>query len=800
MIKHYIKFAIRNFRANKVIFAGSLLTLCLGALCISLLFSYVHNELTMDNFHKRGRDIFMVIMKTSPKSEWQSPFKFTPEEYPEIENATSLIFFNEDQTKVKYNQNIYTPVGVVADSTFFKVFDFKLKEGNPATILNNPQTIILSEEFSKKIFGNRNPIGQNVEFEILMYQGIHTVNGIVEIPSNSSLKFDYIIPKAKEYYGPMSIPFFKAKKALNKNEFIEKIKNSNNKVPNFNPQLTESITSIIGLDELYFNSEISSLKKFLPFKAGNKKNVEMLIIIMLIILLMSILNYSNLQIINVNSVIKDIAVSKVYGASKKHIIMQKLIEILVIISVSSLLITICYKTILPHFNTFVKVLLTPPVWKIFLLNLIIITIINLLGLIYPIIIINRISTIKNLKNTALISQKIGGMNSMVIFQYSLTFILLISAFIVNNQLSLLLNKDLGFNKEGILKVKLFYEPPFNPECRSWSKERIIQEFEKSQKIPAYINNELASFSSIENFSQGKSPIDVSSMDWKTEGEDFEYEAINSLVVTPGFNDILNFQTTEGRFFELGIDQERGNKIVVNEATLKFWNIKNISNTRIFNRNWKTKNGKGYEIIGVVKDFNYEHLSSKPKPLIMVYFEDAEAEYFIKLHENKIQEGIRLIEELFKEINPNQTFKYSFLSDEIAALYQKEKRLGTIYILFTIIALIISAIGLFTIALYDTQRRTKEIGIRKVNGATINEVLIMLNKDFIKWVLIAFVIACPIAYYTMHKWLENFAYKTDLSWWVFALVGGFTFILVLLTVSWQTFSAATQNPMKSLRDE
>lgn len=203
---------------------------------------------------------------------------------------------------------------------------------------------------------------------------------------------------------------------------------------------------------------------------------------------------------------------------------------------------------------------------------------------------------------------------------------------------------------------------------------------------------------------------------------------------------------------------------------------------------------------MVKDFNYEHLSAKPKPLIMVYFEDPKAEYFIKFHKNKTQEGIQQIEALFKEVNPNQLFKYTFLSDEIATLYQKEKRLSTIYIIFTIIALLISAIGLFTIALYDTQKRIKEIGIRKVNGATTKEIMFILNKDFIKWVIIAFVIASPIAYYAMNNWLENFAYKTPLSLWVFALACVFTLIIALLTVSWQTYKAATQNPVKSLKDE
>ena len=198
------------------------------------------------------------------------------------------------------------------------------------------------------------------------------------------------------------------------------------------------------------------------------------------------------------------------------------------------------------------------------------------------------------------------------------------------------------------------------------------------------------------------------------------------------------------------------------------------------------------------------MTDKKRKRCVILFDDAALtltqDYMIEFQDGSVQSGLEVVKELNQKSNPGSTFSYSFISDEVSALYQKEKRLSTTYILFTIIALLISAIGLFTIALYDTQRRVKEIGVRKVNGASIIEILLMLNKDFIKWVGISFVIACPIAYYLMHSWLENFAYKTALSWWVFALAGGFTLVVSLITVSWQTYKAATQNPVESLRDE
>ena len=796
MLTHYIKFAIRNFRSNKVIFAGSLATLCLGALCISLLFSYVHNELTMDDFHKDVEDIYMVTMKPSPKAEWVGPFKFEGQEYPEVESMTSLVTFKKDDTKLKYNDYTYTPNGMVVDSSFFKVFDFELKIGDKKNILKDTEAIILSESYCEKIFGDKNPIGEKVYFETRMYQGTHVVKGVMNIPSNSSLKFDYLIPNKGIHYGRTSMPFVRLKKDVNEVTFNEKIKTSNNNVPNWSPKLTESITKIISFKELYFSSDYTTIKKYSLFSSGNKKNVDVLFIIVFVILSISILNYSNLQIVNTNSVVKNMAIAKVNGALKKHILCQKLVENILVVGISVLIITILYNLILPFFNAFVKVDLAPPILKVVLINTVILLLMIGAGLIYPMLMIYKFSTLKNIKGNTYTANQLKGKRVMIVVQYALAFVLLISAMVVHKQLNLMLSKDLGFKSEGVMKVKLFYEPPFNLESRTWSKERRQEEYDKRIKIPEYLNNSLSSFTTIEKTTQGKSPIDVFIIDWKVKKEGVEFNPINTLTVTPDYLKMFDLKLLEGRFFEEGYDKQRGKKMLLNEAAIKYWNISDISSVKMLNQYW----GGDFQIIGVIKDFNYEHLSAKPQPLVILFWDDPEAEYFIKFHKDNTQKGIKQIEALFNEINPNQTFKYSFLSDDIAELYQKEKRLSTIYIFFTMIALLISAIGLFTIALYDTQRRIKEIGVRKVNGATIKEILYMLNKDFIKWVLVAFVIACPVAYYSMSKWLENFAYKTTLSWWVFALAGLLTLVLALLTVSWQSYRAATQNPVESLRDE
>ncbi|GAA3555391.1 ABC transporter permease [Snuella lapsa] len=756
-----------------------------------MLFSYVYNELTMDDFHENVEDIYMITMKNSPKSEWTPPFKNNYDEYPEVKNGTSLVYFEKDKVRLKYNKETYTPTGVVVDSSFFKVFNFELTIGDENTILNDYEAIILSEDFSEKLFGDVNPIGKEVDFESPIYQGLHIVKGIIKTPSNSSLKFDVLIPNAGVPYGGW-MPFVKLKESVHQNDFDEKIKRSNNNYPFAYPKLTESTTKTVKLKDLYFSNNFSRIKAFPIFSSGNRSNVDVLIIFILVILLVSILNFSNLQIVNVNSVIKNIVISKINGAFKKNIYYQKLVENIIIIILSVVILTITYNLILPYFNSFMNANLKPPVLTVLLINVSFLTLITGIGFIYPIISINRFSAVLNINK----QQQLKGKQIIVVLQYALAVMLLISSIIVSKQLQLMLSKDLGFNTENIMKVKLYYPTTQVPMVEIGSEEKRSAHKKEILNKPEYIKNQLASFSGIKTVGQGRSPLDIYQIEWKTKQETLGFESFNTLVISTECQDIFGFELLEGRFFDKEIDNERWNrKIIINEAAKKYWDIEDISTATLDNIYW----GKDYEIIGVVKDFNYQHLASKPKPLI-ISCTPYSSGYFIQFHNSKNQETIAQINEVFNEVNPNQPFNYTFLSDEIAALYQKEKRLSTIYIVFTVIALLISVIGLFTIALYDTQRRVKEVGVRKVNGATIKEIMFMLNKDFIKWVGIAFVIACPIAYYAMHKWLENFAYKTALSWWVFALAGLFTLIIALLTVSWQTYKAATQNPVESLRDE
>ncbi|OFX36057.1 MAG: hypothetical protein A2W90_22530 [Bacteroidetes bacterium GWF2_42_66] len=748
----------------------------------------------MDDLHKREKDIYLMMIQESPESQMEV---CDPKiiDYPEVENHVTIQKYKEGEIKFTYKESSFSPEGIIADSTFFEVFDFKLKVGDQKTILYDPEAAVFTERLARKIFGNENPIGKLVTITSKR-EKVYTVKGIVENPpSNSSMTFDFILPSySYSYYSRMGGKFILVGKNFNKSDFVQKMNNQVRNDPKYKKimQFRNSRLDVMGLNDIYFNeNSIDSIYIF--SKSGDKKSLNILFLIIGVAFIITMLNFSNLQIININSSIKNIGINKISGAGCNQIFYQKITEIFTLIILSASLITIVFIAVQPYFNRIVGVELSPKIWQIFLLNLFVIILLVASAMVYPSIVYFRIPITSSLKNQIFSQNKLAGRKMLVTIQFALAFILLTASIVVVRQLDLMLKKDLGFTTENVIKTKFFYKPHF-----SGTHEEQIQLWQKGQNDYQYVKNELASNVSINCYSQGLSPIEPFTMSWKLKGRDKDYTTEKALTITPNYLKILGLELVEGRFFEYEKDKQRGKTIVINEAAKKYWGINDISQAKILNKSWEPLNG--YEIIGVVKDFNFEHLSVKPQPLIMLYFENFEDEFLIKFNEGATQHGLLFVQQLFKKFNPGETFQYSFLSDEIDTLYKKEKRLSEIYMLFTIIALSISAIGLFAIALYETRKRTKEIGIRKVNGATIFEILSMLNRDFVKWVAIAFVIATPIAYYAMNKWLENFAYKTDLSWWIFALAGALALGIALLTVSWQSWKAATRNPVDALRYE
>jgi len=817
MFKHYSKFAFRNFRSNKVIFVGSLFTLCLGALCISLLSSFLINEFTINDFHKREKDIFIPVLKSSAESRWESSqtsmfLKVDYPSYPEVEAMTTLLNYNEGEISLSHKERTVFPQGIVADSSFFKVFNFDLERGDKKTVLSKKDGLLVSEKLALQLFGSEDPIGKKVTIGTYLSSD-YLVKGIFkEQPSTSSISFDFLIPNSyfPNQYAKSGTEFLLMNSKFNRNEFTSKIKD----VVKNHPQFTNSIIGVIPFAETYFNEENIDFNSIFS-KSGHKKTLFILLFILAVILIISGLNISNLQIINTNVSSKFIVLSVIQGANKRQIVQQKLVEIFYLILISTILVTVIYFSALPIFNEFIGFSLDVSLVSVVAINALTILTLSVSALIFPLLAAIKIPIVKSLKNQAFFINKLTGKRNVLIAQFALTFVLLISSIVVVKQLDLMLNKELGFNSEAVIRTTAFRELATPVELFSRQNKNATEKEkqERKQKLEnsrtrankqkenyRYVNDQLAAHSSIESFSQGDSPIKSYTIPWKLKKEGTVYIDQNTLTVQPEHVNVYDFKLVEGRFFDKNKDGAYGNKIVINESAKKYWGLTDINNERILNQFWSDDENNGYEIIGVVKDFDYEHLSATTKPLVMVYFDRLEFDYLIRFEKESVANGLQFVQDLFREINPNESFNYSFLSDELTQLYEKEKQLSILYIIFTLLALIISAIGLFTIALYDTNRRVKEIGIRKVNGAKTTEVLSMLTKDFSKHIFKAFLISCPVAYLLMDKWLENFAYKTNMSWWIFLAAGVFILLISLITVSWQSYQAAARNPVESLRAE
>jgi putative ABC transport system permease protein len=795
MIKHFLKLAVHKFQSNRLIFFGSIITISIGALCISLLFSYVNNELTMNGFHKRIKDIYMIVVQASPGSGYEAIqaslfFNFNYKNYPEVESFVSLQKYRKDEIKVTFEESSFSPEVLIADSTLFSVFDFNLLIGNKKTILSDPKNAIITADYARKIFGDKDPIGQEIKVTASDMK-TYTIKGVVDkLPSNSSITFDFILPRHSGSYDRSGADFLLVNKTFNQEEFVKKIE----KIGHSHFQFRESKVSILSLNDIYFNNKGSNNNyNFIFTRFGDKKNVYVLLVIMIVVFAITALNFCGFQIILINADLKNIGIGKIMGISAWEQFMQKTIEVMLLIFLSSIVVTISYLAVLPSFDSFTKVSLSKSVFEIVVLNVTIIISLFILAMLYPSIITLKIPIIDSLKGKVFSGSFLFSQKSIVTIQYTLTIASIVASLVIFRQVSLMLNKDLGFDSKNVIRVKMFRRLPSSRNVENWRKSN-----EEQKKNYLYVLNEMSSIPSITGFAQGVSPLDPYPMPWKLKGSEKDYLSQNVLTVNPDYMKILGLKISEGRFFDTEKDKSRAIKIVINEEAKKFWEIKDIKESRILNKYWE--DSIGYEIIGVVKDFNYQHLSVKPQPLFMLYFNDVDNDFLIKLKDGTAQSGLQTISKLFKEVNPGEDFRYSYLSDEISALYQKEKRLSQVYFIFTIISLLITAIGIFVIAIYDAQRRTKEIGIRKVYGARIGEIIFMLNKDFIKLVLISLVIAWPIAWYALHKWLENFAYKTELSWWIFVLAGVFAIGIALLTVSWQSSMAARRNPVESLKYE
>ncbi|MFA5971334.1 MAG: ABC transporter permease [Lentimicrobiaceae bacterium] len=796
MIRNYFKIAWRNLLRNKVFSVINIVGLTTGLVCCLLLVLYIQHELSFDNFHPNKDRIVRVIMEYSfngnkpVKGNWTST-KVLPafeRQFPEVESGVRMNTFWTSNV-VKYGDKLFIESNFLfADSNFFNVFGYKLISGNPSQVLKLTNNVVITETSAKKYFGEDNPVGKTLL--IGTRQMPFLVTGVAkDCPDNSQLKFDFIASfsslgenQEQTYFNANYTTYLLLKDKNSIASLQKKIE----------PFMKKEMKNEKGTYINYYLEPLTQVHLYSPYDAmvPNTNIVYIYIIsgVALLILLIACFTYINLSTVKSIGRAKEVGIRKVAGANKKQIFWQFIIESLVI-TLTSVIISIAITIfILPLFNSFTQKnltvfnLLNPSIIASVLILLF--TIAVLAGS-YPAMIVAAFKPVKVLKG-AFKNTAPGNWlrKSLIVFQFSISVFLIIAAIIIARQLSFIQNKKLGYDKEHVLVTHLTQtlvdkidlvksEFKSNPDIISvsktaWEPVSIISggHIRRADLPPS--NNMNVSFS----------PVD----------EDY--------VKTCGLQLIAGNELSRQDILDGSKDSNNYNHIIINEAACKALGWK--SPQEAINKKIFFGDGPG-EIKGVVKDFHFASLHSLIEPLVLSSANWGNT-LLIKTSGKNLPQTIDFIGKKYKAIEPNLPFDFHFMDEDFQKLYTSEMRTGKVFNLFTFIAVLLACLGLFGLAAYDIRQRTKEIGVRKVLGASVSQITILLSGGFLKLVLAGIVIASPIAWWLSNKWLLNFAYRINISWWMFLLAGLLALLIALITISYQSIKASIANPVKSLRTE
>ncbi len=795
MLKNYFKIAFRNLIRKKVFSSINIFGLSIGMACTILILLWVKNELSYDNFHKNGDNIYRVLYQSDNRADFiwgTSPGLLAPEAkkvIPEVVDAARIMkrprmvmkAIGESKNQPAFYEDNY----YLADPSLFKMFTLPFIKGNPETALD--KGMVITKSIALKYFGTTNVLGKRLNvnkwFDI-------TITGVIkDLPENSHFNFDMFsrLEDLKKFF-PGGFTWNNAihqtyvQLAPNSKSEIVAKKITNLNVEN-NPIAQKHHVKITlqPLRDIYLDAGIQGT----TVKQGDKRYVYIFSIIVLLILFIGCINFVNLSTAQITSRARSIGTLKIIGASRNSLIKQILGESIFISFLSSLLAVLVVELTLPAFNNFTGKNLVLSYDNPFHLAgvFVLILITGLIAGAFPAIYFSNFEPIQAFKNKW-ISSSTGGLRKiLVIAQFVAAIFLIIVTSIISDQLSYMRNLKLGFNKDNIvcLPVKANVASHYQSFRNELLKQRNINNIGIKNSLTTQVVN------NTKPWWEGKDP----NKEFFSEIDEVDYNFINT----------LSLKIIEGRNFSEKFPSDLSRAFIINEEAAKEMGIRNPVGTRL-----KTADKDGF-IIGVVKDAKFKSLKGPIKPIIFNLtnnFADDVMNLFgviyISIRPGNVPNTIKAIKNTWERFNPGYPFEYYFLDDTYNNLYQSEEKLADIFGVFTSLALFVTVLGLFGLALFMTEQRTKEIGIRKVLGASVLNILSLLSGSFTKWLIIANIIAWPAAWYAMSIWIQSYAYHIDISLFTFILAGLVTFIVTLVTVGLTTMKAVVANPVESLRCE
>ncbi len=770
MIK--LKILVRSLLRNKVTSAITIFGFSVSISMALILIAFLIREFSYDKSYPNIDRIYRVIADENVTSIREDVCDYMLENYPDIKEACH---YNNYQTAITYDNKPFTGNMIVTDPSFFTIFSSQFLVGNSFSSLNNLNDVVITESFAKRIFGDEDAVGKTLVAE---YKEPLVVAGIIkDFSEYSSIQGDFITnSKLRIKWEGTS-------------------DGQGNRVANFRIfALMKNAADVTGLQNLLTNGlsskqyeiggSINSVK-LLPFAKSyftqglnrsqtnhaNLKLIRLLLIISVIIILLAVFNYINLSTASYTDRFKEIGIKKTIGAVRGQIFRQFIFESIFICSVSFVLAIVLTYLWVPFFENFLGKdiiinILFQPLWIGWMITGVLI--ISLLSGLYPALSVSKLKPLAILTKGQVTKQNSIGLRAVLnIFQYVVSVSLIVALIVLTRQIDYVRTKDFGFETDKLIRVDVHWQLGDKTEL---------------------IRDKLLSYHTVKNvcFSHGTPGSIYSSGTWSELGE--QDNRISQLTVDSAFFNVFQIPIEQGRDM---LPSDFDKVCYLNETAFK-------------KTGWDSFEGKSYhgrEVIGIVKDFNFENLYNTITPLaVQVSSGMGVSHLTLRVSPENFSQTIDALKDTWGEICAGHALNYQFYDQWLNSMYKSEEKLTASIRLFAVLAIIISCLGILGLAEFSIKKRIKEIGIRKVNGAKITEILSMLNKDFVKWVIIAFIIATPIAWLAMHKWLENFAYKTTLSWWIFALAGLLALGIALLTVSWQSWRAATRNPVEALRYE
>lgn len=784
MIINYLKSAFANIFKNKAFSIISISSLAVGmAVCILLLL-YVTDELSYDRYHEKADNIYRLCQEEHPFQAPGTPVVLT-ESLPEIESFARILPRDEILIQIeeqRYKENFVAWV----DASLFEIFSFKFVEGNMQASLQQPNTIVLNETTARKYFGGESAIGKRI---MINGEQICTVVGVIEdIPDNSHFTFDIFISLAngKELYGDdwleswgwwNFLVYFEMHENFVKTDIeakISKIMETYSLDPE-GPFTKFTIQNIkdIHLHSSHFLGDIqpqNSVSYVLIFTA-----------IAILILFIACFNYVNLFTTNATTRLTEICIRKTFGASRRKLTLQFSFESVVLFFISFIIALILVRLAMPLFNGFSGKEMSFSLLgdhKMIAILLVMMLLISVLASWYPSIVLSSFSPTKVMKSGGTNRSGFQLRNLFVGVQFTIVIVLVACAIVMFRQVNYVENKDLGFEKEAVLTTVFNYgdEEKYTTLRNVLLEENFVTNVSVASRIPS---GQLSNEGYI-----------------KTESQTEAY-LIPYVHVHYDYFQTLGIKPVQGRLFSEEFKTDTQEAIILNQAAVKHMDIEGDPIGQTIRCGWPRSTRR---IIGVIDDIHFESLYNKIKPAVFVISYPDIYHMIVKVDARDILMAKQKVTEICQNLYPDEVVAFSFLDTILESRYSKDVSTFNLMGFFAGLAIFLACMGLLGVSTFIISRKTKEIGIRKVNGATIAGIIHMLNMGFLKQVAISFIIAIPIAYYGMSRWLESFAFRTSLSWWVFALAGLLTVVIVLATVSWVTFRAARRNPVESLRYE